>query len=40
MATQYNLHFYINLMEKIRLEIKNNNFELWAKDFLNKYEKN
>ena len=40
MATQYNLHFYISLMEKMGLEIKNNNFELWAKDFLNKYEKN
>ena len=39
MATQYNLHFYISLMEKMGLEIKNNNFELWAKDFLNKYEK-
>ena len=39
MATQYNLHFYINIMIKMRQEIKNNNFSIWAKDFLNNYEK-
>tara|TARA_S200000501_G_C20536215_1_gene617989 strand:- start:350 stop:730 length:381 start_codon:yes stop_codon:yes gene_type:complete len=40
MATQYNLHFYINLMNKMRLEIKNKNFKFWAEGFLSKYENN
>jgi queuine tRNA-ribosyltransferase len=40
MATQYNLHFYINLMNRMQQEIQNNNFKLWAKDFLNNYEQN
>ena len=37
-ATSHNLHFYINLMEKIRQEIKKDSFDKWSVDFLAKYE--
>ena len=38
-ATSHNLHFYINLMQTIRNEINNNNFDKWAVEFLKRYEK-
>ena len=38
-ATSHNLHFYINLMQKIREEIKKDTFEEWSKQFLSRYEK-
>ena len=38
-ATSHNLHFYINLMNQMRLEIKNDTFEEWSLDFLTRYEK-
>jgi len=36
-ATSHNLHFYINLMEKIRAEIKKDTFDKWSVNFLGKY---
>ena len=39
-ATSHNLHFYIQLMKQMRLEIKNNTFSQWADSFLSKYESN
>ena len=38
-ATSHNLHFYISLMDRMRIEIKNDTFDKWAIDFLSKYEK-
>ena len=38
-ATSHNLHFYINLMQTIRNEINNGNFDKWAVEFLKRYEK-
>ncbi len=38
-ATSHNLHFFINLMQKIRDEIKKNTFDKWSEQFLNRYEK-
>ena len=38
-ATSHNLHFYINLMQKIRNEIKKDTFDKWSEKFLNRYEK-
>ena len=38
LATQYNLNFYIKLMNKMRLEIKKDSFNAWSKTFLNRYE--
>ena len=37
-ATQYNLRFYIHLMETMQEEIKVGNFESWAKGFLERYD--
>jgi len=39
-ASSHNLHFYINLMNQMRLEIKYDTFSKWADKFLNKYESN
>ena len=39
-ATSHNLHFYINLMKQMRIEIRNGSFSSWAKEFLSKYESN
>ena len=36
-ATEHNLKFYIHLMRVVREKIKNNCFEEWAKEFLNRY---
>ncbi len=36
-ATEHNLKFYIHLMELIRNNIKSDNFEVWAKQFLRNY---
>ena len=36
-ATEHNLKFYIHLMDTIREQIKKNEFESWAKKFLEKY---
>jgi len=36
-ATEHNLKFYIHLMQVVREKIKNNCFEEWAKEFLNRY---
>jgi len=37
-ASQHNLHFYIELMKKMRTEIINDSFESWANSFLITYE--
>jgi queuine tRNA-ribosyltransferase len=37
-ASQHNLHFYIQLMRKMREEILSDNFEIWANQFLNNYD--
>ena len=39
-ASSHNLHFYINLMNQMRLEIKYDTFSKWADKFLNTYESN
>jgi len=36
-ATEHNLKFYMYLMELIRCNIKSDNFESWAKKFLERY---
>ena len=36
-ATEHNLKFYIHLMNEVRIQIKNDNFEKWAKEFLERY---
>ena len=38
-ATEHNLHFYFNLMKKIREEIINDNFVNWSNKFIKRYEK-
>ena len=37
-ATEHNLSFYKNLMEKMREEIINDNFLSWSKKFINRYK--
>ena len=37
-ASQHNLTFYINLMEKMREAINNDNFSKWSHIFLKNYE--
>jgi queuine tRNA-ribosyltransferase len=37
-ATHHNLQFYVHLMETMQNEIKVENFESWAKKFLERYE--
>lgn len=37
-ATAHNLHFYIQLMKEMRIQIINGEFELWANSFLQRYE--
>ena len=37
-ATQHNLHFYIQLMKTMQDEIKAGDFESWARGFLERYE--
>ena len=37
-ASQHNLHFYINLMKDARHHILNDSFEKWANSFLSRYE--
>ncbi len=37
-ATAHNLHFYIQLMRTMRVQIINGNFETWANSFLDRYE--
>ena len=37
-ASSHNLHFYIQLMSTMRLEIKNGTFSTWSKKFLTRYE--
>ncbi len=37
-ASQHNLHFYIQLMRKMREEILSDNFETWANQFLSNYD--
>jgi len=39
-ATEHNLHFYFQLMKKIRQEIISNNFMKWSTQFINKYRGN
>ena len=39
-ASSHNLHFYIKLMNRMRLEIKNDTFYQWADKFLTQYESN
>ena len=39
-ASSHNLHFYIKLMQQMRIEIKNGTFSKWAANFLAKYELN
>ena len=36
-ATEHNLKFYIHLMEKVRQKIKDDCFEIWAKNFIKRY---
>jgi len=36
-ATEHNLHFYFQLMKKIREEIVNNNFMKWSTKFIDNY---
>tara|TARA_B100000575_G_scaffold294030_1_gene307645 strand:- start:2859 stop:3986 length:1128 start_codon:yes stop_codon:yes gene_type:complete len=36
-ATEHNLKFYIHLMNEVKIQIKNDNFEKWAKEFLERY---
>ncbi len=36
-ATEHNLKFYIHLMNEVKIQIKNDSFEKWAKEFLKKY---
>ena len=36
-ATEHNLKFYMHLMHIIKEKIKTNNFEIWAKKFLKRY---
>ena len=36
-ATEHNLKFYIHLMNQVKIQIKNDNFEKWAKEFLERY---
>ena len=38
-STSHNLHFYINLMNRMRMEITKGTFNDWANNFLAKYEK-
>jgi queuine tRNA-ribosyltransferase len=37
-ATAHNLHFYIQLMKEMRIQIINGEFESWANSFLQRYE--
>ena len=37
-ATEHNLHFYFQLMRKMRDEIQNNNFMNWSATFIDNYE--
>ena len=37
-TTEHNLHFYFQLMKKIREEIINNNFMKWSTKFINNYK--
>jgi len=39
-ATEHNLHFYYQLMKKIREEIASNNFIKWSTQFIDKYKGN
>ena len=39
-ATEHNLHFYYQLMKKIREEITSNNFIKWSTQFIDKYKEN
>ena len=39
-ATEHNLHFYYQLMKKIREEITSNNFIKWSTQFIDKYKGN
>ena len=36
-ATEHNLKFYIHLMNEVKIQIKNDSFEKWAKEFLKRY---
>ena len=38
-STSHNLHFYINLMNRMRMEITQGTFNDWANNFLAKYGK-
>jgi len=37
-ATQHNLYFYTQLMKTMRMEILNDNFTPWSRQFLDLYE--
>ena len=37
-ATEHNLHFYYQLMEKMREKIIKDNFVDWSENFINRYE--
>jgi len=39
LATIHNLHYYLNLMELIRVYIQNGDFKKWSKDYLNNISK-
>ena len=39
-ASSHNLHFYIKLMERMRIEIENDTFDSWSNKFLESYELN
>ena len=36
LATIHNIHYYLNLMEKIRLHLESGDFGVWSRNFLNK----
>jgi len=38
-ATTHNLHFYINLMQTVRLKIEEGVFDTWATEFIHRYNK-
>lgn len=39
LATIHNLHYYLNLMELIRVHIQNGDFKKWSQDYLNNISK-
>ena len=39
-ATQHNLKFYVFLMQKMQLSIKEKKFKFWSQKFIDRYNRN